>query len=84
MSKVFGKFAGSYVSVAVKGMKGSSKGKIANLLLMGYLLDEDEDYFYIGESQQEVSVAVLRSDVVAIMSAADMDETEMDTEGEMQ
>ena len=70
--------------MAVKGMKGSSKGQIANLLLMGYLLDEDEDYFYIGESQQEVSVAVLRSDVVAIMSAADMDETEMDTEGEMQ
>lgn len=84
MSKVFGKFSGSYVSVAVKGMRANSKGKIANLLLMGYLLDEDEDYFYIGESQSEVSVAVLRSDVVAIMSASEVEEVEMDTEGEMQ
>jgi hypothetical protein len=85
-TKVFETFVGSYVSVAVKNMRANSKGKIANLLLMGYLLDECETFFYLGETDKEVTVAVARTDVVAMMSAAEVAELDfpMDTEGELQ
>jgi len=62
-------FVGTYVNIALKNIKGGSSrpGKIANLMFAGYLLDEDEEYFYIGQTSDEVYAAVKKEEVAAIM-----------------
>jgi hypothetical protein len=67
-SRIFEEFAGSYVTIAVKSLKGDGGGKkVTNIMLAGYLLDECEDFYYIGESAAEIFAAVKKDDVATIM-----------------
>lgn len=80
MSKIFETFSGSFVSIIVKNMRGSGQDKINNLALGGYLLDECEEYYYIGETPMEVTAAIKKDSVAAVILAV---EAGMDT-GDMQ
>ncbi len=74
-SKLFLTFAGNYVSLVMKNMRGKSNTKIANLMLAGYLLEECDDYYYLGETPEEAAVAVRKSDVAAVMMASELEES---------
>lgn len=67
-SRAYDVFVGTMVTLVVRGIKGRSQGKITNIMLGGYLLDECEDYFYIGASSLEIHSAVKKIDVSAIIS----------------
>lgn len=68
-SAVFDIFAGSYVNIALKNIKGenSKPGRIANLMFAGYLLDEDTEYFFIGQEADAVYAAIKKDEVAAII-----------------
>ena len=66
-SKVFEIFGGEYVTMVVKSIKGGTKGKIINLMLAGYFLDECETFYYIGENQHEVFACVKKEEVASLM-----------------
>jgi hypothetical protein len=66
-SRMFEVFAGEYVTIVVKTIKGGSKGKIINLMLAGYLLDECENYVYIGENPHEIFACVKHNEIASIM-----------------
>jgi hypothetical protein len=68
-SALFETFVGSFISVMMKNLKAYStqNKKISNLLLSGYLLDECDDYFYLGESGDAVTGAIRKDEIAAIM-----------------
>ena len=66
-SRAFEVFGGEYVTLVVKSIKGGNKGKIINLMLAGYLIDECEDYFYIGENMSEIFASVRKDEVASFM-----------------
>jgi endo-alpha-1,4-polygalactosaminidase (GH114 family) len=53
--------------MVVKNIKGGTKGKIINLMLAGYFLDECESFYYIGENQREVFACVKKEEIASIM-----------------
>lgn len=69
-SKVFDKFVGSFIHIVTASLKGSesSGGRkiIGPVIITGFMLDEDEEYFYLGQSPDEITDAVKRSEVVRI------------------
>lgn len=70
-SKVFKKFLGKQVNIIMKSVKGSqqlSSGDIVegNVVMNGFLLDEDEEFFYLGTSDEEIDEALKKDDVVRI------------------
>jgi hypothetical protein len=82
MTKLFGFFAGKYVSIIMKSAKGSqqlSDGAVieGNVILEGYLLDEDDKFYYLGKEQEEIDDALDKSDVIRIYIG---DEKEVFTE----
>lgn len=61
-------FCGNYVQVFVKSLKASSekKGKVNNVILVGYLLDEDKEYIFLGQTPDDVFAAVKKDEIAAI------------------
>ena len=73
-TRLFELFAGTYVTIAVKSLRGvTSSKKISNVMLAGYLLDECETFYYIGDTPTEVFAAVRRDDVISIMMGREGD-----------
>lgn len=67
-SRIYEIFVGSYINIAVKSLKNAtSGGKISNLMIAGYFLDECEEYFYLGDNPGSVFAAVKKDDVASIM-----------------
>lgn len=66
-SAVFEIFAGTYVNLVIKNIKGNNKGNITNLVFAGYLLDEDVNHYFLGQTTEEVYAAVRKEEVTAIM-----------------
>lgn len=60
-------FAGEYVTIVVKSIKGGDRGKIANLMLAGYLLEECPEFLYIGKAANEVFACIKRDEIASIM-----------------
>ncbi len=70
-SKLFTKFLGKSVNVILKSVKGSQQigdGSIVegNVIMSGFLLDEDDDYFYLGKTDDEINEALKKDDVVRV------------------
>lgn len=70
-SQCYTTFAGNHVTIYVKGIRGGNKGKVMPLAFVGYLMDECSEYFYLGESPEEVSACIKKQDVGAIMITED-------------
>lgn len=70
-SLLFEIFCGSYVNIFVKNIKSSATraGKVNNVMLAGFLLDEDEEYYFLGQTPEEVFCAVAKSEMAAMMTA---------------
>lgn len=59
-------FVGAYVTLAIKDLMGNSQdNRFANLMIGGVLLDECEDYLYIG-SEEEVVSAIKKEQVIGV------------------
>lgn len=86
MSKVFKLFENQYVSLVMKNMRAqTSSSKIANLLLAGYLVEECDTYFYLGEEEGSVTAAVKKDEVASVMLATEGEEDfELPDDAEMQ
>lgn len=87
-STVFQIFAGSYVNLVIKNIKGNNRGNITNLMFAGYLLDEDETHYFVGQTTEEVYLAVRKEEVSAIMISDEvkelMDSVEVPSDQEIQ
>lgn len=70
MKKLFKAFAGQFVNIVMKSIKGTQTtdhGSIqGNVVMSGFLLDEDETYFYLGKDQDKIDEALRKDDVVRI------------------
>ncbi len=68
-SRVFETFAGAYLNFIIKGIKAADvrPGKITNLMFAGYLLDEDELHYFIGQTPDEVYAIIKKDEVAGIM-----------------
>lgn len=71
MSKLFQHFAGQFVNVILKSIKGrqeypNGQATEGNVVLEGYLLDEDEKFYYLGHEQDGIDEALDKDDVVRI------------------
>lgn len=70
-SKLFKFFQGKYINVLMRSVKGSQSigdGVMAegNVILSGYLLDSDDEFFYIGSPDGDIEDALKQDDVVRI------------------
>lgn len=73
-SKLFKYFAGKHVNIIMKNVKGSqamSDGSVVrgNVVIDGYLLDEDAVYLYFGSTPEEANEALQKTDVIRIFTA---------------
>ena len=66
-SKLFKQFKNKYVTFILKNVRNGIGGSILNLSLEGYLLDEDEEYFYIGITSESITGAIRRLEVATIL-----------------
>lgn len=65
---VFDMFVGSYIHLVIKGIKADTGGgKISNMRFAGYLLDEDDLHYFIGQEATSVYAAVKKDEVAAIL-----------------
>lgn len=65
---MFDCFGGHIVSVSVKSLKAIDlNNKLANVMLVGYLLDECQDYVYLGEDPKNITTAVKHNDIASVM-----------------
>lgn len=88
MNKLFERFYSKYVNIIMKNVKGAqvlSNGSTieGNVIIEGYLLDEDEDFYYLGTTDEEIDEGLKKDDVVRIFVATK--ETELssfDIDGE--
>lgn len=72
-SKLFKYFAGKHVNIIMKNVKGSqsmSDGSVVrgNVIIDGYLLDEDNINLYFGSTPEEVTEALQKTDVIRIFA----------------
>lgn len=70
-NKIFKYFSNKQVSVITKSIKGSQSignGQIVegNLVIDGYLLDEDEQHYYLGKTDQEITDSLRKDEVVRV------------------
>jgi hypothetical protein len=78
-SRIFEEFAGSYVTIAIKSLKGySTNKKIANVMMAGFLLDECENFYYIGETAKEIFAAIKKEEVLTVMLGGEAEEVDIE------
>ncbi len=70
-NKLFKRFLGKNVNIIMSNIKGSqetSDGTIiqGNVIITGYLLDEDDEYYYLGKTDEEIDEALRKGDVIRI------------------
>ncbi len=66
-SRLYDIFVGQQVNLFVKNISMSNgEGQAASVIIAGYLLDECEDFFYIGSSPLEVYAAIRKLDVASV------------------
>lgn len=75
-SMLFDIFCGNYVNIFVKNIKSHEgrPGKLSNVMLAGYFLDEDDSYVFLGQSPDEVFCAVNKDEIASIIIAEEGEE----------
>ena len=68
--KIFTLFGNSYVHIITRTLRGtevSGRNRMTGpMVLSGFLLEEDDMYFYLGQTEEEISDAILKTEVVRI------------------
>lgn len=89
--KQFKYFQGRNVNIIMKNIKGSQilpDGTVVNgsVVISGFLLDEDDFNYYLGDDNGEVHDSVMRDDVLRMfVGPIDSEEfLDMETQGDMQ
>ena len=78
-SRVYETFAGHKLVFLLKHVRGSSAGAILNVTFEGYLLDECDKFYYIGNEPTEVTGALPKDGVASmIISTDDTDSFELE------
>lgn len=67
-SKIFDLFVGSHVTMLMR--VNSSKTRVA---MLGILLDEDEQHYFISEDGKQVHAAILKDAVMCVMFTTEGD-----------
>lgn len=70
-TKIMESFQGSFVYVLTRTLRSSQERKSGPLIIEGFLLDSDEEYFFLGMTMDEVTEAVKRDEVVRIFLPID-------------
>jgi len=72
-SRFFMTFAGEVVQISLKHFLQTQEATEEGTLLsqepmgiMGYLIDEDDDYYFLGENDQEANQSVKKSEVMHV------------------
>lgn len=73
-SKLFKYLSGQHVNVLMKSLKGSQTmmdGTVnrGNIVIEGYLLDEDVNYLFLGETPEKVTEVLLRNEVSRVFTS---------------
>lgn len=68
-SRLYDVFVGTTVQIMVKLTKESEDGVMSSIAIEGYLLDEDDEYYYVGTNPIEIAGAVKKSEVAVVMSS---------------
>ena len=91
MSKIFKIFGGREINVIMKDIKGAqvineSTVIQGNVVIEGYLLDEDDIFYYLGTTNEDIDEALLKSNVMRIYLPTDERsefEIEINNDGDM-
>ena len=67
-SRIFDYFAGGVVTIMIKGKSASNESEISSMMFSGYLLDECENFYYLG-ALDEVQAALSKTEILSIMIA---------------
>jgi hypothetical protein len=72
-SLLFQNFAGHFVTISVKNIKAGSgrSGKIMNVMVAGILLDEDNEYLFLGKDGDGIYAAVKKDEIASVMLTED-------------
>lgn len=84
---LYATFAGYCVDIIVRSVRAKINGITTNMVMSGFLLDECEEFYYIGDNANEVSAAVRKIEVVTInLTREELGrfETELNSNGEVQ
>jgi hypothetical protein len=84
---LYATFAGYCVDIIVRSVRAKINNVTSNMVLTGYMLDECEDFYYVGDNANEVSAAVRKSEVVTInLTREELNrfETELNNNGDVQ
>lgn len=87
--RLFDYFSGKLVDIIMKSVKGEQKhsdGRISkgNIVMSGYLLDQDIKFYYIGSTNEDITEALDKNEVIRINIADDEAMFDFSTEGDMQ
>jgi hypothetical protein len=84
-SRFFLTFAGEVVLINLKHFlqtqEATEEGTVMSqepMGVMGYLLDEDDDYYFLGENDQEANQAVKKADVLHVSVVDPLEIMKMD------
>lgn len=72
--KVFSYFGNQYVSIIMKNLKGSETRedgivRSGNIIIEGFFLDMDKTRIYLGDTPEEITDGLLRTEVVRIFKS---------------
>jgi hypothetical protein len=84
---LYATFVGLNVDIIVRSVKAKMGNMMTNMAICGFLLDECEEFYYVGENANEVSTAVRKNEVVTVsLSSGELSrfESELNNSGEVQ
>jgi len=67
-SKMFTTFAGDQLAILIKNVRGQNSGRILNVTMEGYLLDECEEYIYIGHTPEVITGAIRKTEISSVIA----------------
>jgi len=87
-SRLYDTFVGNVVTIIVKNVKGygGTAAKVSNLMFAGYMLDECDEYIYVGQTADSVSAAIKKDEIATVVlgDTLDQEDIELPEGSEMQ
>jgi hypothetical protein len=84
---LYATFSGYCVDIIVRSVRARINNVTSNMVLSGFMLDECDEFYYVGETPAEVTAAIRKIEVVTINLAREelgRFETELNSNGDIQ